>query len=46
MGAGFMCHGRALRYVGRARAASPATGSHKRHVAEQEAIVEEALAAG
>jgi 2-oxoglutarate dehydrogenase E1 component len=32
-----------LRYVGRLPAASPATGSHKRHVAEQQAILDEAL---
>ncbi|HET7745777.1 MAG TPA: multifunctional oxoglutarate decarboxylase/oxoglutarate dehydrogenase thiamine pyrophosphate-binding subunit/dihydrolipoyllysine-residue succinyltransferase subunit, partial [Vicinamibacteria bacterium] len=35
--------GRPLRYVGRPDSASPATGSHKTHVAEQEAIVEAAL---
>ena len=35
--------GRVLRYVGREESASPAPGSHKRHVAEQEAIVAEAL---
>jgi 2-oxoglutarate dehydrogenase E1 component len=32
-----------LRYVGRPRASSPATGSHKRHVAEQEALAREAI---
>ena len=32
------------RFIGRAEAASPATGSHKRHVAEQKAIVDAALA--
>ena len=31
------------RYVGRAEAASPATGNHARHVREQEALVNEAL---
>ena len=31
------------RYVGRVEAASPATGSHKRHQAEQQAIVDGAL---
>ena len=36
--------GQTLRYVGRAANASPATGSHRRHHAEQEAIVEQALA--
>jgi 2-oxoglutarate dehydrogenase E1 component len=35
--------GRQLRYVGRAPSASPAPGSHKLHVKEQDAIVEEAL---
>jgi len=35
--------GRALRYAGRPRNPSPATGSHKRHVAEQRALVREAL---
>jgi 2-oxoglutarate dehydrogenase E1 component len=34
---------RELRYVGRQASASPAPGSHKAHVAEQEAIVAEAL---
>jgi 2-oxoglutarate dehydrogenase E1 component len=34
---------RGLRYVGRAPSASPAPGSHKTHVAEQDAIVREAL---
>ncbi len=33
-----------LRYVGRPPSASPATGSHKRHLAEQAALVEEAFA--
>jgi hypothetical protein len=32
-----------VRYVGREESASPAPGSHKVHVAEQEAIVAEAL---
>ncbi len=36
---------RAVRYVGREESASPASGSHKVHVAEQEAIVAKALAA-
>jgi 2-oxoglutarate dehydrogenase E1 component len=31
------------RYVGRARAASPATGSHKQHDEEQQSLVNEAL---
>jgi 2-oxoglutarate decarboxylase len=35
--------GRDLRYIGRPASASPAPGSHKAHVAEQEAIVAEAL---
>ncbi len=34
---------RRLRYVGRARSASPATGSIKRHLVEQEAVVWEAV---
>jgi 2-oxoglutarate dehydrogenase E1 component len=34
-----------LRYVGRPAAASPATGSHKRHQREQNAIVENAFSA-
>ena len=34
---------RTLRYAGRPRNASPATGSHKRHLAEQAALVREAL---
>ncbi len=33
-----------VRYVGRPAAASPATGSHKKHVAEQGALVAQALA--
>jgi len=36
---------RAVQYVGREESASPAPGSHKVHVAEQEAIVAEALRA-
>jgi 2-oxoglutarate dehydrogenase E1 component len=32
-----------LRYVGRPRASSPATGSHKRHLVEQQALVKEAI---
>jgi multifunctional 2-oxoglutarate metabolism enzyme len=50
MGAyGFLWHelrrifGREARYAGRAPAASPATGSLKRHLAEQEALVADAL---
>jgi 2-oxoglutarate dehydrogenase E1 component len=35
-----------LRYVGRPASASPATGSHKQHVAEQSALVDAALAPG
>jgi 2-oxoglutarate dehydrogenase E1 component len=35
--------GRPLLYVGRAASASPASGSHKTHVVEQDAIVAEAL---
>ena len=35
---------RVLRYIGRPESASPATGSHQRHVEEQNAIFEEALA--
>jgi 2-oxoglutarate dehydrogenase complex dehydrogenase (E1) component-like enzyme len=31
------------RYLGRRHLASPAPGSHKTHVAEQEAIVRQAL---
>jgi len=34
------------RYVGRPEAASPATGSYKRHAKEQAKLVDEALAAG
>ncbi len=34
------------RYAGRSSAASPATGSHKRHVAEQAALVDDALTLG
>jgi 2-oxoglutarate dehydrogenase E1 component len=34
---------RVLRYVGREASAAPATGSHKLHVIEQEAIVREAV---
>ncbi len=33
-----------LRYIGRDEAASPATGSHERHRAEEQAILEQALA--
>jgi 2-oxoglutarate dehydrogenase E1 component len=35
--------GQALRYVGRPRASNPATGSLKRHIAEQQALVREAI---
>jgi 2-oxoglutarate dehydrogenase E1 component len=35
-----------LRYAGRAQGASTATGSHKRHVAEQAALVRDALEGG
>jgi 2-oxoglutarate dehydrogenase E1 component len=35
--------GRELRYAGRKESASPATGSHKVHLAEQEALVRSAL---
>jgi 2-oxoglutarate dehydrogenase E1 component len=35
-----------LRYAGRHASASPATGNHARHVAEQKALVEGALALG
>jgi len=35
--------GRRLRYIGRAEAASPATGSYKIHEAEEQALVEQAL---
>jgi 2-oxoglutarate dehydrogenase E1 component len=34
---------RALRYVGRSPSASPAPGSHKVHVQEQDALLKEAL---
>ena len=34
------------RYAGRASAASPATGSHKRHVKEQQALIKSALTLG
>jgi 2-oxoglutarate decarboxylase len=37
-------NGRVLRYVGRNEAASPATGSYKRHQAEQGAVIAEAFA--
>jgi len=35
--------GQTLRYAGRPRSSSPATGSHKRHLAEQLALLREAL---
>ena len=35
--------GRGMRYAGRPESASPATGSHKRHLLEQTALVEEAF---
>jgi len=37
--------GRTLRYVGRKESASPAAGSQKVHLQEQQAILEAALAA-
>jgi 2-oxoglutarate dehydrogenase E1 component len=37
---------REMRYVGRPESASPATGSGKRHQAEQSAIIEDALTRG
>jgi len=37
---------RSLRYVGRSESASPATGSHKRHLQEQAAILEAAFSSG
>jgi 2-oxoglutarate dehydrogenase E1 component len=40
------CEKPRLRYAGRHSSASPATGSHARHVAEQKALVEDALALG
>jgi multifunctional 2-oxoglutarate metabolism enzyme len=39
----FLEAARPIRYVGRPASASPASGSHKRHAAEQKALVEEAL---
>jgi 2-oxoglutarate dehydrogenase E1 component len=36
---------RSLRYIGRQPSASPAPGSHKAHVREQEAIVADAVGA-
>jgi 2-oxoglutarate dehydrogenase E1 component len=38
--------GREIRYIGRPESASPATGSGKRHQAEQSAIIEDALTRG
>jgi 2-oxoglutarate dehydrogenase E1 component len=38
--------GREVRYVGRSESASPATGSHKRHLQEQAEILDEALTMG
>jgi 2-oxoglutarate dehydrogenase E1 component len=35
--------GRPLRYVGRPESPSPATGSYKRHLAEQEYVVRTAF---
>jgi 2-oxoglutarate dehydrogenase E1 component len=35
--------GRRITYAGRPESASPAAGSHKRHVAEQAAVIEDAL---
>jgi len=37
---------RVLRYIGRPESSSPATGLHRRHVQEQNAIIEAALAFG
>jgi len=37
--------GRLPRYLGRDESASPATGSHKIHVLEQEQVVRDALGA-
>ena len=34
------------RYAGRPSAASPATGQHKRHMQEQAALIDDALAVG
>ncbi len=42
--AGFKCP--RPRYAGRPSAASPATGSHKRHVAEQAALIDDAFTLG
>jgi 2-oxoglutarate dehydrogenase E1 component len=36
--------GQTLRYVGRPRSAAPACGSYKLHQAQQQALVDEALA--
>ena len=38
-----MPDGMSLTYVGRSRSASPATGSHKRHLAEQRQVVTTAV---
>ncbi len=43
---GSLAKGQALRYAGRPRSASPATGSYKRHLAEQRALVADAFAGG
>jgi 2-oxoglutarate dehydrogenase E1 component len=40
---GDLAGGRPVRYVGRAASASPAPGSHKVHVVEQEALLRDAL---
>jgi 2-oxoglutarate dehydrogenase E1 component len=39
-------HGQELRYVGRPRSASTASGSHKRHLREQDELLGQALATG
>jgi 2-oxoglutarate dehydrogenase E1 component len=38
--------GRELRYAGRSESASPATGSHKRHLQEQAEIMDEVMTSG
>lgn len=40
------CEHRRPRYAGRPSAASPATGLHARHVAEQKALIDEAFEVG
>ena len=41
----FLDHGRPLRYVGRAESSSPATGSYRRHHAEQAYLLQSAFGA-